>query len=133
MLKKVDHIGIAVRSIAEARKFYEDILGLECEGEEIVESQMVKAAFFSVGEIHIELLEPSAGESPVAKFLDTKGEGIHHIAYLTDNIEFQLKKAGAAGCRLINETGVDGAGGKKVAFLHPKSSLGVLTEFCSKE
>jgi len=133
MLKKIDHLGIAVRSIDEARKFYEDILGLECEGEEMVESQNVKTAFFSVGETHIELLEPISDDSPVAKFLDRKGEGVHHVAYLVDNIEVQLESAGAAGCRLINEIPVQGAGGKKVAFLHPKSSLGVLTEFCEKE
>jgi methylmalonyl-CoA/ethylmalonyl-CoA epimerase len=133
MLQKIDHLGIAVRSIAEARKFYEEILGLPCEGEETVESQKVKTAFFAVGEIHIELLEPTSEESPIAKFLKKNGEGIHHVAYKTDNIEDQIKQAQEGGCRLIHETPIEGAGGKLVAFLHPKSSHGVLTEFCSNK
>ena len=133
MLQKIDHLGIAVRSIAEARKFYEEILGLPCEGEETVESQKVKTAFFAVGEIHIELLEPTSEESPIARFLEKNGEGIHHVAYKTDNIEDQIKQAREGGCRLIHETPIEGAGGKLVAFLHPKSTHGVLTEFCSKK
>jgi len=130
MLKKIDHIGIAVRSIEEARTFYEEVLGLVCEGTEKVTSQKVRTAFFSVGEVHIELLEPTAPESPIAVFLEKRGEGIHHIAYATDGIDAQLARAADAGCRLINETPVEGAGGKRVAFLHPKSTHGVLTEFC---
>jgi methylmalonyl-CoA/ethylmalonyl-CoA epimerase len=133
MLQKIDHLGIAVRSIAEARKFYEEILGLPCEGEETVESQKVKTAFFAVGEVHIELLEPTSEESPIAKFLKKNGEGIHHVAYKTDNIEDQIKQAREGGCRFIHETPIEGAGGKLVAFLHPKSSHGVLTEFCSNK
>ncbi len=132
MIKKVDHLGIAVKSIDIAREFYEKVLGLTCEGTETVESQKVKTAFFSIGETHIELLEPLSDESAVAKFLEKNGEGLHHVAYRTDNIDEQLKKAEEAGCRLINRTPVEGAGGKKVAFLHPKSTLGVLTEFCSE-
>jgi methylmalonyl-CoA epimerase len=131
VLTKIDHIGIAVRSIAEARKFYEDVLGLVCEGEELVESQKVKTAFFSIGEVHLELLEPLADESPIARFLESKGEGFHHIAYRSDDIEDQLSRATEKGCRLIHEVPVNGAAGKLVAFLHPKSSHGVLTEFCS--
>ncbi len=131
MLSKIDHIGIAVRSIAEARKFYEEALGLVCEGQETVESQKVKTAFFKVGEVHIELLEPTADDSPIAVFLDKKGEGIHHIAYQSDSIEEQLQQAADQGCSLIHETPITGAGGKAVAFLHPKSSFGVLTEFCA--
>ncbi len=130
MIKKIDHLGIAVRSIAEARKFYEDVLGLVCEREEVVASQRVRTAFFTVGEIHIELLEPTSEESPIAGFLEKKGEGIHHIAYQTDDISSQLETARQHGCRLINEAPVEGAGGKQVAFLHPKSTFGVLTEFC---
>lgn len=133
MLKKIDHLGIAVRSIAEARLFYEKVLGLSCEGEEVVASQKVKTAFFLVGETHIELLEPTADDSPIAKFLEKNGEGIHHVAYKTDDIEQQLRLAREGGCQLIHQTPVVGAGGKKVAFLHPKSSHGVLTEFCSSE
>ena len=109
MLKKIDHLGIAVRSIEESRKYYEDVLGLICEGIEIVESQKVKTAFFSIGETHLELLEPISDDSPVAKFLETKGEGIHHVAYYTDDIKDQLKKASEAGCRLINNEPVEGA------------------------
>ncbi len=132
MLKKIDHLGIAVKSIDEARTFFEDILGFPCEKIEVVESQKVKTAFFSVGETHIELLEPTSDDSPIAKFLEKKGQGIHHVAYLTDDIMGQLDTARETGCKIINETPVEGAGGKKVAFLHPKSTLGVLTEFCDK-
>ena len=131
MLKKIDHLGIAVRSIDQAMEFFEKILGLKCEGIETVESQKVKTAFFAVGETHIELLEPTSDDSPVAKFLENKGEGIHHVAYQTEDIEAQLNMARENGCRLINETPVKGAGNKNIAFLHPKSTLGVLTEFCS--
>ena len=132
MLEKIDHIGIAVRSIDQAKPFFEKVLGLPCEGEEVVESQKVKTAFFAVGEVHIELLEPTSDDSPIAKFLENKGEGIHHIAYKTDDIENQLTQAKEGGCRLIHETPITGAGGKQVAFLHPKSTYGVLMEFCSK-
>jgi methylmalonyl-CoA epimerase len=132
MLEKIDHIGIAVRSIDQAKPFFEKVLGLKCEGEEVVESQKVKTAFFAVGEVHIELLEPTSDDSPIAKFLENKGEGIHHIAYKTDDIENQLTQAKEGGCRLIHETPITGAGGKQVAFLHPKSTYGVLMEFCSK-
>jgi methylmalonyl-CoA/ethylmalonyl-CoA epimerase len=133
MLKKIDHLGIAVKSIDEARSFFEKTLGLTCEGIETVSAQKVKTAFFSIGETHIELLEPTSDESAVAKFMEKNGEGLHHVAYQTDDMEGQLKLAAESGCRLINETPVDGAGGKKVAFLHPKSTHGVLTEFCSKK
>ena len=130
MIKKIDHLGFAVRSIEQARKFYEEVLGLVCEKEETVESQKVRTAFYSVGDIHIELLEPTSDESPIAKFLNKHGEGFHHIAYRTDDIIGQLETAKQNGCRLINEEPMEGAGGKQVAFLHPKSTLGVLTEFC---
>lgn len=130
MIKNIDHLGIAVRSIEKARKFFEEVLGLVCEKEEEVPSQKVRTAFFSVGEIHIELLEPTSDDSPIAGFLEKKGEGFHHIAYRTDDIEGQLKTAADKGCGLINESPVEGAGGKQVAFLHPKSTFGVLTEFC---
>ena len=133
MLQKIDHLGIAVRSIAEARMFYEKVLGLPCEGEETVASQNVKTAFFAVGEVHIELLEPTSEESPIAKFLEKNGEGIHHVAFKTDDIEGQIKQAREGGCRLIHEIPIQGAGGKLVAFLHPKSTHGVLMEFCSKK
>ena len=133
MIEKIDHLGIAVRSIATARRFYEEVLGLSCEGEEEVASQALRTAFFSVGDTHIELLEPTGAESPIANFLESRGEGIHHIAYRTDDIEGQLATARAQGLRLIHDTPIPGAGGKRVAFLHPKGSGGVLTEFCEEE
>jgi len=132
MMQKIDHLGIAVHSIAQARIFYEEVLGLNCEKIEEVASQMVRTAFFTVGETHIELLEPTSADSPVAKFLAKNGEGIHHIGYLSDNIEEALDRARNNGCRLINEEPVTGAGGKRIAFLHPKSTHGVLTEICAK-
>jgi methylmalonyl-CoA epimerase len=98
-----------------------------------VESQKVKTAFYSIGQTHIELLEPISDDSPIAKFLINKGEGIHHIAYKTDDIEDHLDTCRERGCRLINEVPVEGAGGKKIAFLHPKSTGGVLTELCSEK
>lgn len=133
MLKKIDHIGIAVHSIAEARKFYEDGLGLTCERIEEVPSQKVRTAFFALGETHVELLEPMAPDSPIAVFLEKSGEGVHHIAYLSDNLEQQLQQVTENRGRLINEHPVAGAGGKRIAFLHPKSTHGVLTELCASE
>ena len=133
MIEKIDHLGIAVRSIAAARKFYEEVLGLVCEKEEVVASQKVRTVFFTVGDIHIELLEPTSDDSPIAAFLEKKGEGFHHIAYRTDDINGQLEIAREHGCRLINEAPIQGAGGKQVAFLHPKGTFGVLTEFCKQD
>jgi len=132
MLKKIDHIGIAVHSIDAARKFYEDALGLICRRIEEIESQKVRTAFFTLGETHIELLEPTAPDSPIARFLEKRGEGIHHIAYLSDNLEEQLQRLKDHDCRLIDEQPITGAGGKQVAFLHPHSTFGVLTEICEK-
>jgi len=132
MLNKIDHLGIAVRSLEEAVPYYEKALGLKCEHREEVASQKVRTAFFSIGEVHLELLEPTDPESPIAKYLEKNpAGGIHHIAFGTDNIDGQLKQASSAGVKLINEKPFDGAGGKLVAFLHPKSTFGVLTEFCT--
>jgi methylmalonyl-CoA epimerase len=133
MLKKIDHIGIAVHSITQARIFYEQALGLECERIEEVPSQQVRTAFFSLGETKIELLEPMDKDGPIAKFLQRQGEGVHHIAYHCDNAAAQLEKAAQAGCQLINQTPIPGAGGKQIGFLHPKSTHGVLTELCSTQ
>ncbi|MCI5209692.1 MAG: methylmalonyl-CoA epimerase [Candidatus Electrothrix sp. ATG2] len=133
MLQKIDHIGIAVHSIAQARIFYEQALGLHCEQIEEVASQQVRTAFFSLGETKIELLEPLDEASPIAKFLQRQGEGVHHIAYRSDHAATQLKQAEKAGCQLINATPIAGAGGKQIGFLHPKSTHGVLTEICSTE
>jgi len=133
MIKKIDHLGIAVQSLDETVKYYEEALGLKCEHREEVESQKVRVAFFSVGDTHIELLEPTSPESPIAKYLEKNPNGgIHHVAYATDDILGQLATAKAAGVRLLHETPIPGAHGKQVAFLHPKSTFGVLTEFCTE-
>ncbi len=131
MITKIDHLGIAVRSLDESIPYYEKTLGLTCEHREEVPSQKVRTAFFTVGEVHLELLEPTSPDSPIAKFLEKNGEGIHHVAFGTTDIVAQLATAAASGCRLIHETPFEGAGQKLVAFLHPKSTHGVLTEFCA--
>jgi len=114
--------------------YYEKALGLKCEHREEVASQKVRTAFFSVGDVHLELLEPTSPDSPIAKFLEKNpAGGIHHIAFGTGDVTAQLQQASAAGVKLINEKPFDGAGGKLVAFLHPKSTFGVLTEFCMQK
>jgi len=131
MIKKIDHLGIAVRSLDEAVPYYEKALGLKCEHREEVPSQKVRTAFFTVGDVHLELLEPTDPDSPIAKYLEKNpAGGIHHIAFGTDDVQRQLTQASSAGVKLIHEKPFDGAGGKLVAFLHPKSTHGVLTEFC---
>jgi len=127
MLEKIDHIGIAVNSLDESTAFYKT-MGAEPYHFEEVESQKVKVAFIKVGESNIELLEPTSPESPIAKFLEKKGEGIHHIAYRVENVQEALDTLKAAGMRLLNETPMEGAHGMRVAFVHPKSVSGVLTE-----
>lgn len=132
MIRKIDHLGIAVRSLDEAVPYYEKALGLKCEHREEVPSQKVRTAFFTVGEVHLELLEPTDPESPIAKYLEKNpAGGIHHIAFGVDEVEPQLQQAAAAGVRLIHEKPFEGAANKLVAFLHPKSTFGVLTEFCA--
>ncbi len=131
MIKRIDHLGIAVSSLNDALPVWEKALGLKCERVEEVPSQKVRTAFFDVGGVHIELLEPMSPESPIAKAIESRGEGLHHVAFATDDVASQLKQAKDNGVKLINETPVPGAGGKQVAFLHPKSMKGVLTEFCS--
>jgi methylmalonyl-CoA/ethylmalonyl-CoA epimerase len=131
MINHIDHLGIAVRSLDETVPVYEKALGLRCEHREEVPSQKVRTAFFDVGGVHLELLEPTSPESPIAKFLADRGEGIHHIAFRTDDITGQLAQAAGAGVRLIHEKPFEGAAGKLVAFLHPKSTHGVLTELCA--
>lgn len=120
-----------MRSLADAVKYYEGALGLECEHIEEVPSQKVRTAFFDVGGTHIELLEATAPDSPIAQHIEKRGEGIHHIAFATDDIANQLGQAKGAGVKLIHETPFAGAADKLVAFLHPKSTMGVLTEFCA--
>jgi methylmalonyl-CoA/ethylmalonyl-CoA epimerase len=132
MITRIDHLGIAVRSIDEALAYYEKALGLRCEHREEVASQKVRTAFFTVGEVHLELLEPTSPESPIAKFLEKNPSGgIHHIAFATTDIGGQLKQAADTGVKLLHEVPFEGAAGKLVAFLHPKSTFGVLTEFCA--
>ena len=130
MVGKINHIGVAVKSIDASAPFYRDVLGMHFEGTEVVTEQKVKVAFFSVGESRIELLEPTADDSPVAKFLEKNGEGTHHVAYEVDDLVAALARLKAAGVRLIDETPRCGAHGTRIAFLHPKSSGGVLTELC---
>ena len=133
MITRIDHLGIAVRSLDEAIAHYEQALGLKCEHREDVPSQKVRTAFFAVGEVHLELLEPTSPDSPVAKFLEKNGEGLHHVAYATTDIAGQLQQAAGSGVKLIHEKPIEGAAGKLVAFLHPKSTYGVLTEFCMEK
>jgi methylmalonyl-CoA/ethylmalonyl-CoA epimerase len=132
-LEQIDHLGIAVRSIEAALPYYEKALGLKCERIEEVPSQKVRTAFLAVGGVHIELLEPTSPESTIAKFIEDRGEGIHHLAFRTSSVQDQLEKAKGEGVRLIHEKPFEGAAGKLVAFLHPKSTMGVLTEFCQKK
>lgn len=132
MVTKVDHIGIAVKSIDEALKFYEGVLGIKCVEQEVVEAQKVKTAFLPLGDTEIELLESTSDDGPIAKFIEKKGEGIQHIAYKVDNIEEALEELKAKGIRLIDEQPRIGAGGAKIAFLHPKSTAGVLIEICER-
>ncbi len=131
MITHIDHLGIAVESLDAAIAYYERTLGLSCAGIEEVASQKVRTAFFECGQVHIELLEPTAPDSPIAQFLAKRGEGIHHVAFRTDDITGQLAQAKEAGARLIHEVPFEGAAEKLVAFLHPKSTHGVLTEFCA--
>lgn len=128
--KAVNHIGIAVKSIEEHRAFYEQVLGAEFDGIEEVAEQKVRVGFFRVGDVKLELLEPTSEESTVAKFIEKKGEGMHHIAYEVQDIEARLAELKANGVRLIDETPRMGAHNMRIAFLHPKSSAGILTELC---
>ncbi|NLJ33098.1 MAG: methylmalonyl-CoA epimerase [Firmicutes bacterium] len=129
---RIDHIGIAVRDLEEAAKIYRDFLQLKVTGIEEVPDQKVKVAFIPIGDSEVELLEPTTEDSPVAKFIEKRGEGIHHIAFRVKNLEEALAQAQAAGIRLIDESPRPGAGGARIAFLHPKSSNRVLLELCER-
>ncbi|PWA13186.1 methylmalonyl-CoA epimerase [Pueribacillus theae] len=129
---KIDHIGVAVKSLEHALPFYVDHLNMALEGIEEVESEMVKVAFLRVGESRIELLEPTSEESPVAKFIEKRGEGIHHIALGVHSINERIKDLKNDGIRMLNEQAKIGAGGAKIAFIHPKPASGVLYELCEK-
>jgi methylmalonyl-CoA/ethylmalonyl-CoA epimerase len=128
----IEHIGIAVSNLEEAIKYYTDVLGLECYGIEEVPDQKVKTAFFKIGEVKIELLESTDSEGPVGKFIEKKGPGVHHIAFAVDNVNEALNEAEKCGVKLIDNHGRKGAENLNIGFLHPKSTLGVLTELCSK-
>ncbi|MFC0473562.1 methylmalonyl-CoA epimerase [Halalkalibacter kiskunsagensis] len=131
-LKKIDHIGIAVLSINDALPFYVDQLHFKLLGIEEVASQGVKVAFLEIGQSKIELLEPLSAESPIATFIEKRGEGIHHVALGVTDIESRIAEMKKNGIQMIHDKPVNGAGGAKVAFLHPKSAKGVLYEFCQK-
>ena len=130
MLHKINHIGIAVQSIDAVIPFYRDQLGMMFTGKEDVAEQKVRVAMLCVGESKIELLEPLSSDSPVAKFLEKNGQGIHHVAYEVEDINAAIAKLASEGCRMIDEKPRQGAHGALIAFIHPKSSHGVLTELC---
>lgn len=129
---KIDHLGIAVNKIEDGKTFWTDVLGLEFEGSETVAEQKVTTAFFPVGESEVELLESTAPDGPIAKYIEKRGEGIQHIAFRVENIEAALEELKAKGIRLIDEKPRKGAGGAKIAFLHPKATNGVLVELCER-
>ena len=133
MVRKVDHIGVAVSNLEEALKIYTDVLGLKLHGTEVVEEQKVRVAFMPVGDTEIELLESTDPEGPIAKFIEKRGEGIQHIAFRVDDIEEALEQMRQKGVRLIDEKPRYGAGGARIAFLHPKATGGVLVELCERE
>jgi methylmalonyl-CoA/ethylmalonyl-CoA epimerase len=132
-VKRIDHIGIAVKGIEQAGKFYTDILGLEIEDIEHVSDQKVKVAFVPVADSEVELLESTDSDGPVAKYLDSRGEGVQHIAFRVENIEKALRELKEKGVRLIDQAPRKGAGGAKIAFIHPKETNGILVELCERE
>jgi methylmalonyl-CoA/ethylmalonyl-CoA epimerase len=130
MLKKINHIAIAVNNIDEAAKFYQNVLGLKLSGVEVVEAQKTRVGLLKIGESNIELVQPSEPDSPVAKFLETKGQGIHHICFEVDDVEAEVKAFLEKGAMMIDQKPRPGAHNTRVAFVHPKSSNGVLIELC---
>ena len=132
-ISHIEHIGIADKSIEESKKNYEEVLGLKCYSIEEVAEQKVKTAFFQVGDTKIELLESTSPEGPIGKFIEKKGEGMHHLAFAVNNTNEALQDVGSKGVQLIDKASRNGAEGLKIGFLHPKSTHGVLTELCSKE
>lgn len=130
---KVDHIGIAVKDLAEAKKFYSEMLGIKAMGEEVVEQQKVKVCFFPCGDSELELLESTSADGPIAKFIEKNGQGIQHVALRVNNIEAALTDLKEKGVRLIDETPRYGAGGASIAFVHPKSTGGILLELSERK
>jgi methylmalonyl-CoA/ethylmalonyl-CoA epimerase len=131
-ISHIEHIGIAVNKLEEAIPYYENVLGLKCYAVEEVADQKVKTAFFMVGQTKIELLESTDPEGPIGKFIEKKGPGVHHLAFAVDSVNESLNELAEKGVQLIDKTGRKGAEGLNIGFLHPKSTLGVLTEICSK-
>lgn len=129
---KIDHLGIAVNSIDEGKNFWSDVLGLTFESSETVESQKVTTAFFPVGESEVELLESTSKDGPIAKYIEKRGQGFQHVAFRVANIEESLKELKEKGIQLIDQEPRAGAGGAKIAFLHPKATGGVLVELCER-
>ena len=129
----IEHIGIAVKNLEEAIAYYEKILGLKCYAIEEIKDQKVKTAFFKIGQTKIELLESTDPDGPIGKFIEKRGEGVHHIAFNVKNLPEKLKEVADKGIQLIDETPQKGAEGLDIAFLHPKSTFGVLTEFCERK
>ena len=132
-IKHIDHIGIAVKDMEKAGAFYRDVLGLEGLGIEEVPEQKVKVAFFPITDSEIELLESTKPDGPVARYIDAKGEGVQHIAFRVDNIEQALEELKERGIRMIDEKPRKGAGGAKIAFIHPKETNGILIEICERD
>lgn len=132
-VKHVDHIGIAVKEIEKAGKFYSDVLGLKMQGIEEIPEQKVKVAFFPITDAEIELLESTQPDGPVSKYIDARGEGVQHIAFRVENIDLALKELREKGVRMIDEKPRTGAGGAKIAFIHPKETNGVLIEICERD
>lgn len=132
-ISKIEHLGIAVQSIADVLPYFTDVLGLEYYKEEVVADQKVKTAFLKVGEVKIELLEPTSPDSTIQKFLDNGGRGVHHVAFkVEDGLTEALAMCDEKGIRLIDKAPRGGADGLKIAFLHPKSTCGILTELCEE-
>lgn len=129
---RVDHIGIAVKNLDEMVKWYEDTLGVKAHGTEVVEEQKVTVAFLPIGESELELLESTSDDGPIAKFIEKNGEGIQHVALRVDNIDETLETLKEKGVRLIDQTPRYGAGGARIAFVHPKATHGVLLELCER-
>ena len=129
----IEHLGIAVKSIEEQLPYYEEVLGVKCYNVEEVTDQKVKTAFFKIGQTKIELLEPTSEESTIAKFIEKRGEGIHHIAFAVPDVQNALSEMETKGVQLIDKTPRNGAEGLSIAFLHPKSTRGILTELCMEQ
>ena len=129
---KLDHVGIAVKNLDETLKFYTDVLGLDLADTEVVEEQKVRVAFLPIGGTEVELLESTADDGPIAKYIERNGEGVQHLAFLVEDIEEAIKYMQDKGMRMIDEMPRYGAGGAKIAFMHPKSSYRVLIELCQR-